>query len=486
RQLLTESLVLAGLGAAAGLALAQLGIEALRALGPTTIPRLASVRIDGPTLGVTVVLTVLTGIGFGLVPALRGAAIGLLETLNTGGRAATGGGGARHALVVAEVALSVILVIGAGLLVRSFWRLQRVDPGYAPDGLLAMSVELPPSRYPPPRGWPILRWPAFETFYDGTLARVGALPGVRSVALAHNSPVASGWTTRVTVVGRPEPAPGEADEARYRPVSEGFFETLGASLRAGRTFTARDRGDAAPVAIVDEAFARRYFPGAPAVGQRITIFGVPREIMGVVGDTRYRGLDREVQPTMYVPLRQGAISALTIVVRAAGDPLAVAGSVRGALRELDPDLAAFDVTAVSEALDASLDQRRFIMLLLALFAAVAVGLAAVGVYGVVSYSVAERTRELGIRMALGAKPEDVTRAVLGQGLVQASLGVAIGLLGALALTRLMRNLLFGVTATDLPTYLAIPLVLGVVVVAASWLPARRASRVDPMAALRTE
>jgi putative ABC transport system permease protein len=309
---------------------------------------------------------------------------------------------------------------------------------------------------------------------------------VAGATTALNAPLAPGWTTRATVVGQPEVPEGEQDEARFRPVGPGWFRLLRIPLAAGREFVAADDGSAPRVAIVNQAFVRRYFPGGNPLGESINIFGVPREIVGVAGDVRFRGREADVQPTMYVPFHQNPLSALSLVVRAEGDPLALVPAVRGAIRALDPDLPLVEVATLEQTLAGSLAQRRFTLSLLALFAALALVLAAVGIYGTVALGVVERTHEIGVRLALGGDRGDVLRLVLGQGLGLTLAGVALGLAGALAARRVLAALLFEIAPGDPLTWAAVPAVLAAVALAASWLPARRATAVDPVVALHQE
>ena len=487
RQLMVESATIAVVGGALGVIVARFGVAGLLALAPSDIPRLEEAGLDGPVLLFALLCATATGLLFGLAPAVRLARKDLQATLREGGRLAGRiGSGARRLLVMSEVALAVVLVVGAGLLVRSLDRLSSVDPGYQSSGLLSMNLTLPAARYPAPQGWPIFEWPALESYTTQVLDRVTAIPGVRSASFGHNSPIDPGWTTRVTVVGDPAPVPGEEEEARYRPVDEEYFPTAGVPLMGGRNFTGADRGISGLVAIVDQAFVRRYFRDREPIGHSISIFGRPREIVGVVGEVKFLGLDQDVQPTTYVPLRQGYISALSLVVRTEGDPSAALQRVREGLWSVDRGVATFAATAIPAALAEQLGDRRFTMILLAVFAVTALSLAGVGVYGVLSSAVASRSQELGIRMALGAGPRAMVGMVVGQGMRDVAIGTAIGLLAAVPLAGLLRSMLFGVTTTDPATYAAVLLVLGVAALAACAIPAARAARVDPMVTLRGE
>ncbi len=493
QQLLVESLVLAAAGGALGLLLASWSLDALIALGGGGVPRLDEVRLDGWVLGFTAALSLATGLAFGLLPALRASRPDLRATLLDGGR---GGGRSagrqrlRRGLVVAEVALSVMLVIAAGLLIRSFQRVLALDPGLDPEGVVTVQIELPQATYPFPEGWPVFDWPRGVGFLRELEERVERLPGVAGAATALNAPLAAGWTTRVTVAGRPAVPEGEQEEAWFRPVGPGYFRLLAIPRVAGREFTAADDGSAPRVAVVDQAFVRRWFPGASPIGESIEIFGVPREIVGVVGEVRHRGLEAEVQPTMYVPLHQSPMSALSLVVRAEvraeGEPSALLPEVRRAVAAIDPDLPVFGAALLEESISGSLAERRFTLFLLSLFAALALVLAAVGIYGTVALGVAERRHEIGVRLALGGGRGDVLRMVLTEGLGLALAGVALGVAGALAARKALSALVFDIGTADPATYAAVAVALAAVALAASWIPARRATAVDPAVVLQHE
>jgi putative ABC transport system permease protein len=393
---------------------------------------------------------------------------------------------ARRSLAAFELAAAVVLVVGAGLLVRSFWNLQRVDPGFDPSRLLLARVNLAGPGYPFPREWPVLDWPAQHAFVDSLGERLRATPGVESVAFAHMGPTDSGWTTGITIAGRPAPPPGEQDEASYRPVSAGYFRSLGIPLARGREFELFDGPGRPLVAVVNEAFVARHLPDVEPLGQRVVVFGQPRAIVGVARNERFSGLDARAATAVYLPLVQNPQPSLAILVRAAGRPLDLVPALRQSLRGVDPTLALFEVGTAEQALATSLEERRFTLLLLGTFAAVALALAAVGIYGVVSFAVQERTREMGVRIALGAEPRDVFRMVVRQGLSLSLAAVAAGSALALLVGRVMERLLFGVDARDPATFLAVAVVLLGAAFAASAIPALRATRVDPTAALRAE
>ena len=379
-----------------------------------------------------------------------------------------------------------IFPAGAGLLVRSFWKLQGVDPGFDPQGLLIAKVSLAGPGYVFPKGWPVNDWPALNAFTESLAGRLQANPAVRSVAFAHQGPTDPGWTTRVTVEGRPAPAPGAQDEASFRPVSAGYFATLGVKLARGREFERFDGPGRPLVAVVNDAFVARHLPGDDPLGQRISVFGAAREIVGVVPNERFLGLEAVPAPAMYFPVAQNPMSALTIIVRTNRDPLDLAAGLREAVRGVDPTLALFELGSAEQALVQSMEERRFTLLLLGAFAAVALVLAAVGIYGVVSFAVSERTREMGLRIALGAEPRHVFRMVVRQGLGLSAAAIVTGTLVALLLGRVMERLLFGVEARDPVTFAAVVVILLATAFVASAVPALRATRVEPTTALRVE
>jgi putative ABC transport system permease protein len=393
----------------------------------------------------------------------------------------------RSALVIVEVSLAVVLLVGAGLLIRSFIQLQQVSPGFEPRGVLAMQVSLPDDKYPDA--------PARAAFARRVLEEVRALAGVKSAAVITTLPM-SGWNQSGSfrLDGKPVPQGQDSPHGDRWMASDDYFQTMGIRLVRGRYFDAHDAADSPGVAIVDEAMARKYWGDEDPVGKRITFERMPdgqtprwREVVGVVGHVRNEGLEGESRVQYYVPYAQRPNSSdLFLAVRTDGDPASLAAAVRGAIGSVDRDLPVYRVTTMERLVADSLAQRRFSMLLLGVFAALALALAVLGLYGVMSYTVAQRTHEIGIRMALGAQGRDVLRMVLGQGMVLVAVGVVLGLGGALALTRVMSSLLFGVSATDPTTYSVIAALLALVALAASYVPARRATKVDPMVALRYE
>jgi len=482
RQLLTESLLLAALGGVAGLLVGGWALETLLALAPENLPRFGEVRLDAGALGFTLLLSLLTGALFGLAPAWQAARQDVNATLKQGGARLSGQRRVFSALVVAEVALTLVVLLGAGLLINSFLRLQHVEPGLDVDRLLTVTFEPPSARYNS-GDWRAQRL----NFWNQLSARVAALPGVEAVGAIDSLPLSGqGRVYRFRKDG--EPDSNSTPAATFQVVTTDYFRSAGVKLQRGRQFTEFDREDSPPVAIINETMARRFWPGEEALGKRIIIRNDRRasEIIGVVSDVKHFGLERETQPEMYRPFDQVVIDVMPMVVRAQGDPASFAGAIRRHAQAVDPDVAVDRIAPMRELLSDSLAQRRFTMLLLGAFAAVAMLLAAIGVYGVMAYSVTERTREIGVRLALGAQRGAVSRLVMKQGLKLASVGVAMGLLASIVLTRLMKNLLFGVSATDPLTFAMIALLLVAVALLACWIPARRAAKVDPMVALRCE
>ncbi|HET7038984.1 MAG TPA: ADOP family duplicated permease, partial [Gemmatimonadales bacterium] len=488
RQFLVEGGVLTFLGAALGVLLAFVGVDLLVALAPATLPRVETVTIDGRVLVATLAVTGAVTLVFGLVPTLQTRRFSLQPVLqDAGGRGGSAGRGqqrARSALVVAELALTAMLMIGAGLLIRSLWQLSRVDPGFAAAGVLKAEFQLPASRYPQSFDtWP--RWTEVQRFTTALRQRAAALPGVEVATLAGNHPLEAGFTSSINVVGRQSEG-GDWPEPAIRRVDAGYFRALRVPILAGRAFTEADDVEAAPVVMINRAAERRYFAGHPLLGQRIFLWGAERTVIGVAGDERMHGLAEDVPPAVYLPVAQVPAVSGSLLVRAQGDPAALAGAVRAIARELDPALPLFGVEPLADTLAGSLAQRRFTMLVLGGFAALALILAMVGVHGVLSYAVAQRTREIGIRVALGADARAVRALIVGQGAGLALAGLAVGLLGALAASRSLGALLYGVRPLDLVTFVGVTLALGAIALAATWLPARRAARIAPADALRQE
>jgi putative ABC transport system permease protein len=487
RQLLTESVLLSVLGAALGTALAWGGLRVLTRLAPQDIPRLDQVGIDLPVLSVTLVVAVITGIAFGLVPALQSSRNATGTALREQIRGGTGGRRAqrvRRSLVAAQIALVVVLLTGAGLLIRSFVRLQRVDLHFRADHLLTMRFSMPGAKYPTPQS---------RTAFQGTLLeRVRQLPGVTGAAYITDIFLSSTPnSTNFTLAGREMTQEEQGIEIPFDAVSPDYFKVMGVPLLRGRTFTAADNADAPQVVIINETMAKRFWPNEDPLGKQFC-YGGPGcgppvlTIVGVVGDMRRTGFDAPVRYETFRPSTQYDVGTLTLVVRTVGDPLTAVAPVRAQLRALDPEQPVFAVASMDQLLSGMVAQRRFSMALLGTFAALALVLGVVGVYGVTSYLVAQRTREVGVRLALGAPPGQVVAMVVRQGMMVAAIGLAIGLAAALVAARLMAGLLFGVGPYDIATLGAVTLVIAFATLIANWLPALRAAHVDPLTALRSD
>ncbi|HYN09999.1 MAG TPA: ABC transporter permease [Vicinamibacterales bacterium] len=492
RQLLTESLVLSVCGGVVGVFLAILLTPALLALAAGELPRASEVRLDAFVLTFSLLLSVLTGLLFGLVPAWRTASWNVHQMLREGGRGnvAAESGRLRTGLIVAEVALAVILVAGAALMGRSFVALLDVDPGFRATGLIAVQFTINTSKYPPPPAPPAgspasARVPApYTRFYTQVIEQVRTLPGVVSAAAVKDPPFrGNGERNGFGIPGRPVPAGQDAPSAATIHVSDGYFRTIGARIVDGREFTPQDRFDAPFVVVVNEAFARQFFPGERAVGHRI-LRGAPVEIVGVVNDIRQVALAEPARPTMYVHNLQNSRVKTTIVARAQGDPLALAGAIREAIWSIDPQQSITGIFTFDESVSRALARPRLVTVLLLSFGGVGLLLGAVGIYGILAFLVQQRRSEIGVRLALGARPVDVAASFVRRGLVLTVAGVAIGLAGALLLSRYLEAVLYGVRPTDPATFAGVAVMLLVAAALASWLPARRAARVDPAATLR--
>lgn len=493
QQLATESLLLAALGGGAGLLLACYGIDLLLALSPASLPRVAEVGVDFRVLGFTLALSLLAGMIFGLAPAWQATRVNLNEELKESGRSSAGGARqsrARSLLVISEIALSLVLLVGAGLLIKSFLRLQAVSPGFEAENVLAIRLSLPKAQYPSRA--------AATAFYEKLRPRLESLPGVETVGVVSALPL-SGVLASIpfTIEGRAT-TPDQALRADYRLVSTGYFRTLKIPVLAGREFNERDAAQTTSVALISQNLAHRYWPNSNPLGAHLRIDDNdqgPRlvEIVGVVGDVKHLSLDGEPSFHIYLPIHQtheDGVVWLTNnqywLLRTTVDPLTLSAAVRHEIQAVDREVPTSSIRTMEQYLDASVAPQRFNLWLLMVFACAALVLAATGLYGVISYGVAQRRHEIGIRMALGAQAGDVLKLVIGQGMALALIGVALGLVAALALTRLMKSLLFSVSATDPLTFLVIAWLLTCVALLACWIPARRATKVDPMAALREE
>jgi putative ABC transport system permease protein len=481
RQLLTESCLIALVGGALGLLLAVWLLRLFAGLAPPGAPGFDEIGIDRVVLGFTFGIAMLTGLIFGLVPAFHVSKPDLNNSLKEGKGGAGGadGGRVRSALVIAEIALALMLLIGGGLLMKSFLLLQRVDPGFNPDHLL--TVRLFPNRTQYPETEQIRR------FYGELLDRLKTLPGAQSVAAISTLPLSGNNTdTGFTIEGRPEPPANQGPVAWFSSVSPDYFRTMDMRLVKGRVFTDRDNEKSPLVVIISETMARRYWPDEEPVGKRIGRADRWREIVGVVKDVKHFGLDSDTPPSMYLPANQVPARGMTLVLKTAGDPMSIVPPLRTEIWSKDKNLAIAQVTTMNELMASSISQQRFILLLLGCFAALALVLAAIGTYGVMSYAVTQRTHEIGIRLALGARNLNVLWLVIKSGMTLAVIGAGIGLVGAFGLTRLMSSLLFSVTPTDSTTFIGVSLGLFVVALFACYLPARRATKVDPLIAIRYE
>ncbi|HEY6267651.1 MAG TPA: ABC transporter permease [Candidatus Acidoferrum sp.] len=490
RQLLMESLLLALIGGGIGVALAVWGTNALLAASPRNLLDMHSVSMDLPVLSFAIAATLLAGLLFGFLPSYISAHSRIAETLKEGGRgssAANRRAFARNAFVVAQLGLALVLLTGSGLLIRSFVRLIGVDPGFDTGHLLTFKVSLPRAKYG--------KDPLCLAFFQQLLTKLSTIPGVRSATMESFPPLAGlGAATAVHLLSQPSLALSDLPVTNVQVVGSNYFNTMNIPLRAGRLFNAQELTEERHVTIINQAFADKYLHGVNPLGQKAAIYMKslsetelqPSEIIGVVGDVHQLGLDTTPEPTVYWPHPELVMSGMTILVRTANDPLSIASAARTALQQLDPELPLAGVATMDQLLADSLSRSRFTMLLLGIFSAVALLLAAVGIYGLIAYSVTQRTQELGIRIALGAQNRDVLRLVLAQGTRLTFLGVAIGLFSALALSRLLATLLFNVSATDPLTFAGVAALLAAVALLACFIPARRATRVDPIVALRYE
>jgi putative ABC transport system permease protein len=485
RQLLTESLLIGALGGLAGLLLGAWGISSLSALVPTDFLQLDQVRLNQPVLLFTLIVSVLTGLLFGLLPALHAARTDLNTSLKEGGRSVAASAWARKGLLVAEVSLALVLLVGAGLMLRTVNQLTHVDAGFNTENLLTLQFTLPGRNYNIERRL---------EFFRECRARLEALPGVRSAAFAMSLPILGyNWGSSFTVADKAVPPSGEVPWAAFTPVGANYFETMGIRLLEGRVFSEVEMTDLPPVTVISESLARRMWPGETAVGKRLRqgnteSQAVWREVVGVVADVKLYGLDQEESRQVYLPLALRNSSNVGLVVRTTAEPLGSASAVERAIHSMDKDLA-LKSRSMDQIVGNAMARQRLALTLLAGLALLALLLAGVGIYGVMSYAVKQRTHEIGIRVALGAQTFNVVRLMIRQGITLAGVGVAIGVAAALALARLMTSfstLLYGVKSSDPATFALIALLLLAVAFVACWLPARRASKVDPCVALRHE
>jgi putative ABC transport system permease protein len=490
RQFLTESVVVTAIGSVLGLFVAYWGSKLLVSKAPRSIPRASEIGIDGNVLLFLLGLSVVTAVIFGVLPAMQMSRGMPIASLREGGRGARGGlarRGLRQALVVSEVALAVVLVVGASLLVKSFWKMHRVDPGFVPDRMLVVQIQLPQSRYGGYADGDRVR-----AFYRDLVDRLAARPEVQSVAVAMQHPLAPGWTSSFTIDGREHPPAGQEPESSIRPVMPGYFRAVGAKLLSGREIEASDGVGAPGVVVINEAFAKLHFPNENPIGKRILRTpwwkGMPDsyEVVGLVADERFNGPRAAADPATYFSLAQFTFNDNWLLVRTKQDPTAFVPTLRQIVWGVDRDLPLENIRTMDQLLGESVADSRFNTVLLSLFAVVALLLAAIGIYGVLAYTVAQRTSEIGIRMALGARRSAVLRLVVGNGLTLALVGVAIGGAVSLVATRTLERLVFGVSTTDPGVFAFVAVVLTAVAAAAAAVPALRASRVDPIVALRSE
>jgi putative ABC transport system permease protein len=484
RQMLTESVLLALMGGVLGVLLAYWGIQFLVGFGPDNIPRLNEVTLDLRVLGFTFAVSLVTGVLFGLIPALQASRPDLNDALKESSRGSTGGrsGMFRNVFVVAEVSLALVLLIGAGLMIRSFMRLQSVETGFSSQNVLTMRAQLPRKKYPEPR--------QIVDFFRQAQERIAALPGVQSVGAISYLPLAGGLASRdgFKVPGQPAPLPGQEPGVEVRVVTPGYFKAMGIPLLKGRLLDERDVKEAR-VLLINETIAKKYFPGVDPVGKQLEVSwdgSGPDEIVGVVGDIREGALNKEPEPAIYWSHARESYPGMALIVRTSGDASRFVSAVQKEIRAIDPEQPIADVRTMEQVIAKSITRPRFNTLLLSIFAGVALVLASVGLYGVMNYSATQRTHEVGIRMALGATRADIMRLVVGNGMMLTFTGIVIGVVASVALTRVMANLLFGITATDLTTFVGVSAILAAVAFIANYIPARRATRVNPVIALRYE
>ena len=485
RQLLAESLVLSVVGGLCGLLLAWWSLGLLRSVvaARLSVPRLETVGIDAWVLTFTLAASLLSGMLFGVVPALMGSGTRLTHALKEGGRTGSAARGrrARAVFVIVEVALALVLLVAAGLLLRSFRHLLDVNPGFDPTRTVTMRLSLPDVRYGRDSGR--------AQFFARLFEQIDALPGVQASGAVSYLPLTGlGAATRVTIIGQPTPPPGQEAVTDVRVMTHNYLEAMSVPLLRGRLFNEKDDADAKGRVVINETMARRHWPDQDPIGKRVLISwdNIEDEIIGVVGDVKHAGLDLETRAMTYWPYARNAYGTMTLAVRATANTKQTANAIVGLVRQMDPDLVVAGVSTMEDVVSNSMAQRRITMLLLSIFAGAALILAAVGIYGVIAYSVTQRTQEIGIRMALGAQHADVLRMIVRQAATLATAGVALGAAGAFLLTRLMAGLLFQVQPTDPITFISVASVLGFVAIAASYVPGRRATRVDPVIALRAE
>jgi putative ABC transport system permease protein len=487
RQLLTESVILSTLSGLLGLLFAYVGIKLLVSLAPLEVPRLQEIGLNVSVFLWTLMISIATGLLFGLAPAVQASSPDLNKALKESSGRNPGSfqsSSLRNLLVVSEFAVALLLLVGAGLMTRSFFRLQQINPGFEATNLLTMNIALPRQKYTEPQ--------QANVFFDQLVDRVAQLPGVKSVAGINPLPLSnSNITGTVLIEGAPVVALADRPDVGQRVITPDYFQTMSIPILKGRSFTEHDRDNTLNVIIVNEALARRFWPNQDALGKRLGFEEDPgkqvwREVVGIAGNVRHKALETEAMPEVYFPHQQFPSNFMNLVVHTASDPASMVSAIRNQVLSIDKDQPVSDVMTMEQRLAKSVASRRFVMLLLGAFSALAVGLAAVGIYGVMAYLVVQRTQEIGVRLALGAQKRDVFKLIVGKGMVLAVIGTAIGLVASLALTRLMRSLLFGVTPTDWLTFVIVSVVLLTVALLACYIPARRATKLDPLIALRYE
>ena len=481
QQFLVETLLLGGAGGAVGLGLALLAMRVVVPYLPADLPRTSNIDLDWRVLIFTAAVSLATSVLFGLTPLFQLRRVQAHEALTHGTRVAGGPSTLRSALVVTQVAVTLLLLVGAGLMARSLWQLLHVPLGFHADHVLTARMTLPRTRYPDAT--------SVAAFHHQVLERLRNSPGVLAAGATAYLPLSgddNGWA--FSIEGRAPLPTGVFNSAKYRAVSDGYFEAIGMPTMRGRGIASSDQPDAPSVVVINEAMARRFWPGEDPVGQRLRFASRPRTIIGIVGDVRHEGLNGEPKPEMYVPIAQApnVEGGARLVVRTAGEPTTIVAALRATVAAADPNVPVDLVRTMNDVMAASVGQPRFRAVLLTALSLLALTIAVVGVYGVTSYAVVQRTRELGICLAVGAAPRDILRQVLGRSLALIAAGIACGLLGAAAMTRLMADLLFGITPLDAPTFASVTLLLFLVALVASYLPARRATRIDPVTALRCE
>jgi putative ABC transport system permease protein len=485
RQLFTESIVLAALGGLCGLLLAYWGSDLILAFSPDHLLRGNRIGVDARVLGFALGVSALTALVSGLIPALQFSKPDLNEALKESGRTTSGSFARlrlRNFLVISEIALALMLLIGAGLLVKSFVRLLQVDPGFATERAVALEVHV----------WGRYRTPEQRrNFFNESLGRISTLPGVEAAGAVSSLPfIEMDSSSAFTIDGKPAPLPGHEPSAARMTAAGDYFRAMNIPLRQGRLFNSFDQADATSVILINETMARRYWPGESAVGKKIAVADegetLKFEIVGVVGDVRHNGLDSEPRPEFFVPHQQNPSGSMIFVVRTASDPQALLPAIKNQIWAINKNIAFDRAVTINQLLTKSLEQRRFTLLLLGAFALIALVMAGVGIYGLISFSTRQRTHEIGVRMALGAQTGDILKMIVRQGMILTLSGVAAGLAGAIVLTRFLQSMLFGVSVTDPATFIVLSLLLTAVALAASYIPARRAMKVDPMVALRYE